>query len=444
IGYSTPTLKHLGMSDAMVSFTWLAGPLSGMLVQPVVGVLSDRVGRRRKPFLCAGLLGMLIGLLAFSNASSPLAAIVSFWFLDISINAYQGPLRALLVDTVPERLQANANAALGVTAGFSTALGYLFGGIDFTSSAGALSSEVSAVFAITAVYVGVFGLLAICCVPEDKTTTTSSVVAENCGKRLCREATDGIRVMPFSMRVAFAAQSSSYLAWFAIYMYTTEWVGVTIFGGSEEGDASTEEKLLFTQGVRHANISLAIAALLCGLTSMALPTLLKRVSLPRLWSFSIFSLSVNMAVAALFVTSPAASRLSIALLGIPMAATHLLPWTLVSQISSRPHLADHRARVTAVFNLSQCYPEMTMSALAAVIFSIPGGSIPIVLLVGSISALVSSVLAWMAVDEDPTTAAESNSKYDYVIEEDVDLEMSTTDDDGGPPQPAAFGVFNDE
>ncbi|KAF4652101.1 hypothetical protein FOL46_009903, partial [Perkinsus olseni] len=357
------------------------------------------------------LLGMLIGLLAFSNASSPLAAVVSFWFLDISINAYQGPLRALLVDTVPERLQANANAALGVTAGFSTALGYLFGGIDFTT--GVLSSEVSAVFGITAVYVGVFGLLAIYCAPEDKTTTTSSVVAESCGKRLCREATDGIRVMPFSMRVAFAAQSSSYLAWFAIYMYTTEWVGVTIFGGSEEDDASTEEKLLFTQGVRHANISLAIAALLCSLTSMALPFLLKIVSLPRLWSFSILSLSVDMAVAALF-------------------------------ISSRPHLADHRARVTAVFNLSQCYPEMTMSALAAVIFSIPGGSIPIVLLVGSISALVSSVLASMAVDEDPTTAAESSSKYDYVIEEDVDLEMSTTDDDVGPPQPAAFGVFNDE
>ncbi|KAF4728256.1 hypothetical protein FOZ63_029325, partial [Perkinsus olseni] len=127
IGYSTPTLKHLGMSDAMAR----------------------------------------IAMPAFMK--------------DAAHQCYR--------ESPTEH--ANANAALGVSAGFSTALGYLFGGIDFTSSAGVLSSEVSAVFAITAVYVGVFGSLAICCVPEDKTTTTSSVVAENCGKRLCREATDG-------------------------------------------------------------------------------------------------------------------------------------------------------------------------------------------------------------------------------------------------------------
>lgn len=83
--------------------------------------------------------------------------------------------------------------------------------------------------------------------------------------------------MPVTMRFAFAAQSASYVAWFGIFMYSTEWVGTTIFNGDD--GASQEQQLLFTQGVRHANISLAWAALLCSAASISIPLLLKRVSL---------------------------------------------------------------------------------------------------------------------------------------------------------------------
>jgi MFS/sugar transport protein len=99
IGYTSRTLLQLHLPDKYVSLAWLAGPISGMLVQPIIGVLSDRctspLGRRR-PFLIGGTVCTVISLWCFAYARaigasigvSPLViAISSFWLLDFAMNA---------------------------------------------------------------------------------------------------------------------------------------------------------------------------------------------------------------------------------------------------------------------------------------------------------------------------------------------------------------------
>ncbi|KAL2520084.1 Sucrose transport protein SUC5 [Forsythia ovata] len=113
----TPYVQLLGMPHKWAAFIWLCGPVSGMIVQPLVGYYSDncssRFGRRR-PFIAAGsalavIAVFLIGFAAdFGHASGdPLGNsfmpraiavfVVGFWILDVA-NMLQGPCRAFLAD----------------------------------------------------------------------------------------------------------------------------------------------------------------------------------------------------------------------------------------------------------------------------------------------------------------------------------------------------------
>ena len=64
--YATPYLLSLGLSKSKLSLVWIAGPLSGLIMQPVVGMISDRskskYGRRR-PFMVAGTVAVFVCLL---------------------------------------------------------------------------------------------------------------------------------------------------------------------------------------------------------------------------------------------------------------------------------------------------------------------------------------------------------------------------------------------
>lgn len=65
--YCTPYLLSLGLSKSMLSLVWVAGPLSGLVMQPVVGMVSDRwTGKwgRRRPFMVAGTVGVTVLLIA--------------------------------------------------------------------------------------------------------------------------------------------------------------------------------------------------------------------------------------------------------------------------------------------------------------------------------------------------------------------------------------------
>ena len=126
----TPYVQELGIPHAFASLVWLCGPLSGLLVQPLVGHLSDRIAPaasplgRRRPFIAAGAASIAAAVLTvgfsadlgrifgddITPGSTRLGAIcvylVGFWLLDVGNNATQGPCRAFLAD-LTGRLQYN-------------------------------------------------------------------------------------------------------------------------------------------------------------------------------------------------------------------------------------------------------------------------------------------------------------------------------------------------
>ncbi|KNE55517.1 hypothetical protein AMAG_01405 [Allomyces macrogynus ATCC 38327] len=150
LAYGTPFLLSLGMGKSATSLVWLAGPLSGLLAQPIVGALSDkctsRYGRRR-PFIVGGAAGvissMLIVALARELGGSPASgkathltlslAVAGFYLLDFSINTVQSAARSLILDVIPQHQQESANALAGTMICLGNIIAYATGFVDLAA-----------------------------------------------------------------------------------------------------------------------------------------------------------------------------------------------------------------------------------------------------------------------------------------------------------------------
>jgi maltose/moltooligosaccharide transporter len=101
--------QALGADIAALPALWIAGPITGLIVQPIIGHLSDhsrsRFGKRR-PFLLIGGLLSAVALLIMPNASTLWAAIGALWLLTASINIAMDPSRALVADNLPQAQRA--------------------------------------------------------------------------------------------------------------------------------------------------------------------------------------------------------------------------------------------------------------------------------------------------------------------------------------------------
>lgn len=114
--------QTLGARIDDLPILWIAGPVAGLLVQPIIGEWSDRLsGRfgRRRPFMVGGALLTCAALAAMANAGTVEAAAIALWLLTFSINIVMEPFRALMGDLAPaeERDEGFAMQVLFIGAG---------------------------------------------------------------------------------------------------------------------------------------------------------------------------------------------------------------------------------------------------------------------------------------------------------------------------------------
>lgn len=163
--------QTLGASVADLPMLWVAAPLTGLLVQPIVGHYSDRLSSRfgrRRPFIAVGALACALGMVMLGFARSLGAAVFGLWLLTASANLAMQPLRALLADLLPadRRVVGYAVQVLLIGSGAVLAsampwlLGHLFG-VAANAPPGVLPATVSYAFAIGAALVLVTALISL-------------------------------------------------------------------------------------------------------------------------------------------------------------------------------------------------------------------------------------------------------------------------------------------
>ncbi len=249
--------QYLGAAESDIAFLWLAAPLTGLLVQPIVGYASDRtwgpLGRRRPYFLVGALLASL-ALIAMPNSGTVWMAAGLLWILDASINITMEPFRAFVGDLLPREQRKTGFAMQSLLIGFgavlSSALPYLLTTSFGVSKAVSLDSPIppsvrlafyigSAVFFAAVLYT----ILTTREYPPENLEEFRKMKSQSAGLgHAFREILGGIGSMPKAMRQLAVVQFFTWLALFCMWIYFVPAVATSVFGGRTLGVHSEAEK----------------------------------------------------------------------------------------------------------------------------------------------------------------------------------------------------------
>ena len=120
MGNMSAIYSRLGAREDQIPLLWLAAPVTGLLVQPLVGYFSDRtwcrLGRRR-PYFLGGAIFSVIALILMPQASAIWMAVIALWVLDTSVNVSMEPFRAFVGDILPEEQRKTGYAMQSVMIG---------------------------------------------------------------------------------------------------------------------------------------------------------------------------------------------------------------------------------------------------------------------------------------------------------------------------------------
>lgn len=291
----SPIYKYLGAADDQIAKLWLAAPLTGFIVQPIIGAMSDRtwgpLGRRRPYFLVGAILSSL-ALLLMPNSGSLAEWLIPhlpkfymaaglLWVLDASINVSMEPFRAFVADKLPEEQRGMGFAMqsffIGVGAVVAGMMPYMLRNWFHVSSdadgANALPTNVKISF-----YVGAVAFLGAVLwtvfsskenPPENLEEFRRQKAASGGLAHLMKEIPDALAHMPATMRRLAIVQFFTWLGLFCMWLHFSNAVPV-IFGSS---DPSSD---LFKRGAEWAGVCYAVKDAVTFLAAFALMAAARR------------------------------------------------------------------------------------------------------------------------------------------------------------------------
>jgi maltose/moltooligosaccharide transporter len=276
--------ERLGARPDEVPLLWLAAPVTGLLVQPIVGALSDRtwgpLGRRRPYFLVGAILAS-IALFIMPTSTTLWMAATLLWVLDASINISMEPFRAFVADKLsPSQRTAGfvmQSFFIGVGASLANALPLAFSwlGVEGSTPSGIPLSvkyafQVGAAVFLVAVLWTVFTTSEF--PPEDPAAFDRARRGRSGLGALFGEISSSIREMPATMRQLAVVQVFTWLGLFCMWLFFVPATARHVFG------ATDPQSSLYTQGIEWGGFVFAFYSITCFAVALALPKIAARTS----------------------------------------------------------------------------------------------------------------------------------------------------------------------
>lgn len=255
--------KYLGADEASLPMLWLAGPITGLIIQPIVGAISDgtwspRFGRR-KPFFLIGALISSVALLLMPFSSTLFMAASLLWILDAANNLAMEPYRAFVADKLDEKQQSlgflmqSFFTGFGITlANFTPAILVSFGILAITDK---LANGIPT-YTYWAFFIGAFAsissvLISVFTTKEYPPTDEELAVIlekkkENIIKSVWGDIVGAFKTMPKTMRQMIPMMFFTWYAMFCYWQYITSTLSISIFGTTDQASEGFSQAQLLT------------------------------------------------------------------------------------------------------------------------------------------------------------------------------------------------------
>ncbi len=390
--------ERLGARPDEVPLLWLAAPVTGLLVQPIVGALSDRtwgpLGRRRPYFLTGAILASLA--LFFMPTSGTLwMAAGLLWVLDASINISMEPFRAFVADKldVSQRTAGFVMQSLfiGVGASLANALPFVLGQMGVVgNTASGIPLSVKYSFQAGAVVFMAAVLWTVVTTsefpPEDMAAFERAKKGRGGLGALLSEVAAAVREMPATMRQLAVVQTFTWLGLFCMWLFFVPATARHVFGATDPQSA------LYTRGIEWGGFAFAFYSITCFVVALALPRLAAATSRKAVHAGALVCGGVGL-LSVYAIHNQYLLLLSMVGVGIAWASILSMPYAILSTA-----LPAHRMGVyMGVFNFFIVIPEIVASLgfgpLTRLAFGANNPQAPLyVVMLGGVSLLAAAAL----------------------------------------------------
>ena len=377
---SGPVTEELGASPFIFGLIWLAGPFTGMVVQPLIGALSDKtrtpLGRRR-PYLLGGALLSALALWAFPNSATitnwfsgllninfaPWAALlfaaIMIWILDACVNIAQGPYRALVPDVVPQEQHSIANSYISLAIGLGSVVAA--GTAPFLNWAFGYQMPINSQF-IMAALAFALGMIWTCItIKEHQIKKEENKEEEKFD--FIQSLKDFFALSPEVGKICWM-QFFTWIGNMCMMIYFTQYAVHTVFGVPDLSEVSEAVKASFDaavlSGTNFSSVCFAIFNLVCFIVAIPIGILSVKFGNKKIHIISMISMALAFLGMA-FTTNPKIVATLMGLSGIGWASICALPFAMLSQYIK----PGTEGSVMGIFNIFIAGPQVFVCTLVS-------------------------------------------------------------------------------
>ena len=397
--------QTLGAEIDKIGILWIAAPITGFLVQPVIGYLSDRTWHpkwgRRRPFFFVGALFASIALLLMPQSTVLWMAATLLWVLDASINISMEPFRAFVGDKLASSQRTTGFATqtffIGLGAVIASLLPYIFTnvfGIPNTAPEGVIPLSIKYSFYIGGV---VFFLSVLWTVfttkefpPENIETWEQEKLKTKGLFKGIIEITRGIFSMPKTMLQLAIVQFFTWVAFFSMWIYTSPAIAQNAYG-----TVDTTSKTYQDAG-DWVGVMFMVYNGVSAITAFLLPMLANRIGRKYTHMISLIIGGIGL-VSMFFIHTPGMLLLPMVGVGLAWSSTLTMPYAILA--GALP--PDKMGFYMGVFNFFIVIPQIVASALLGfLIKSLFSEQSIYALIIGGISMIIAGILSIIVTDKD--------------------------------------------
>lgn len=386
---SGPVTEHLGASPFLYGLIWLAGPFTGMVVQPLIGAMSDKTvspfGRRR-PYLLGGALLASVALLLFPNSgrlamglqslfgvelpiwTGLLIAAIMIWVIDACVNVAQGPYRALVPDVVPEEQYSLANSYISLAIGLGSVVAA--GAAPFLKWVFGYQMSINAQFIMAALAFSLAMIWTCLKIKEHQIPKAEHEKVEVEEKSFLTSLKEFFQMSPEVGKIC-TMQFFTWIGTMCMMIFFTQYCVHTIFHVPDLTTVSSGIKMMYEKetlaGTNFSSICFAIFNLICFLVAIPIGVVSAKFGNKKVHIFSLITMILAY-IGMYFSKNVVNVAILMGVAGIGWASICALPFAMLSKYIKK----GTEGSVMGIFNIFIAGPQVFVCTIVAWMISKTG------------------------------------------------------------------------